>query len=231
MKHIAIIPARSGSKGLPHKNIRPLCGKPLLAYSIDVALASGLFDTVHVSTDSEQYAEIARRYGADVPFLRYKTTASDTASSIDVMLEVLQRYEELGHIFDTCMLLQPTSPLRRVEDLTSAFTQMEETKAASVVSVCKVDHSPLWCNTLPENGCMDHFLVPAAKEPRQKLAQYYRINGAIYLTTVTNLKETGALNYDQSCFATLMPRSRSIDIDDELDFIIAEAIVNHNLHA
>lgn len=229
MKHLAIIPARSGSKGLPHKNILPLCGKPLLAYSVEVALTSGLFDTVHVSTDDEQYAEIARSYGADVPFLRYKTTASDTASSVDVMLEVLQRYEELGHEFDTCMLLQPTSPLRNVEDLKAAFTRMEETKATSVVSVCKVDHSPLWCNTLPENGCMDQFLVPAAKEPRQKLAQYYRLNGAIYLTTVANLRETGNLNYDQSCFAMIMPRSRSIDIDEELDFVIAEAIVNHSL--
>lgn len=229
MRTIAIIPARSGSKGLHHKNIRPLCGKPLLAYSVEVAIASGLFDTVHVSTDDEQYAEIARSYGADVPFLRCKTTASDTASSVDVMLEVLQRYEELGHKFDTCMLLQPTSPLRKVEDLKAAFTRMEETNATSVVSVCEVDHSPLWCNTLPENGCMDGFLVPAAKEPRQKLAQYYRLNGAIYLTTVANLRETGTLNYDQSCFATIMPRSRSIDIDEELDFAIAEAIVNCGL--
>ena len=110
MRSIAIIPARSGSKGLPDKNIRPLNGKPLLAYSIEAALASGLFDTVHVSTDSERYADIARQYGADEPFLRSAETSSDTASSEDAIREVLRRYEEIGQHFDAFMLLQPTSP-------------------------------------------------------------------------------------------------------------------------
>ena len=110
MRSIAIIPARSGSKGLPDKNIKPLNGKPLLAYSIEAALASGLFDTVHVSTDSERYAGIARRYGADEPFLRSAETSSDTASSEDAIREVLRRYEEMGQRFDAFMLLQPTSP-------------------------------------------------------------------------------------------------------------------------
>ena len=109
MRSIAIIPARSGSKGLPDKNIRPLNGKPLLAYSIEAALASGLFDTVHVSTDSERYADIARQYGADEPFLRSAEASSDTASSEDAIREVLRRYEEMGQRFDAFMLLQPTS--------------------------------------------------------------------------------------------------------------------------
>ena len=100
MRSIAIIPARSGSKGLPDKNIRPLNGKPLLAYSIEAALASGLFDTVHVSTDSERYADIARQYGADEPFLRSAETSSDTASSEDAIREVLRSYEEIGQHFD-----------------------------------------------------------------------------------------------------------------------------------
>lgn len=149
MRSIAIIPARSGSKGLPDKNIRPLNGKPLLAYSIEAALASGLFDTVHVSTDSERYADIARQYGADEPFLRSAETSSDTASSEDAIREVLRRYEEMGQRFDAFMLLQPTSPLRTADDIRAAFGVMEEKQAESVVSVCEVEHSPLWCNTLP----------------------------------------------------------------------------------
>lgn len=121
MRSIAIIPARSGSKGLPDKNIRPLNGKPLLAYSIEAALASGLFDTVHVSTDSERYADIARQYGADEPFLRSAETSSDTASSEDAIREVLRRYEEMGQRFDAFMLLQPTSPLRTADDIRAAL--------------------------------------------------------------------------------------------------------------
>ena len=109
MKNIAIIPARSGSKGLPDKNIRLLGGKPLLAYTIEAAIQSGCFDTVHVSTDSEHYAEIARQYGADVPFLRSAALATDTASTWDAVREALCRYAELGKTFDTMMLMQPTS--------------------------------------------------------------------------------------------------------------------------
>jgi len=109
MKNIAIIPARSGSKGLPDKNIRLLCGKPLLAYSIEAALQSDMFDVVHVSTDSIQYAEIAKKFGADVPFLRSTETSSDSASSWDVVKEVIEKYQKVGKCFDTFMLLQPTS--------------------------------------------------------------------------------------------------------------------------
>ena len=128
MRSIAIIPARSGSKGLPDKNIKPLNGKPLLAYSIEAALASGMFDTVHVSTDSERYAGIARQYGADEPFLRSAETSSDTASSEDAIREVLRRYEEMGQRFDAFMLLQPTSPLRTADDIRAAFGVMEESR-------------------------------------------------------------------------------------------------------
>ena len=158
MRSIAIIPARSGSKGLPDKNIKPLNGKPLLAYSIEAALASGMFDTVHVSTDSERYAGIARQYGADEPFLRSAETSSDTASSEDAIREVLRRYEEMGQRFDAFMLLQPTSPLRTADDIRAAFGVMEEKLAESVVSVCEMEHSPLWCNTLPPDGSMRAFI-------------------------------------------------------------------------
>ena len=226
MKTIAIIPARSGSKGLPDKNILPLGGKPLLAYSIEAARTSGLFDVIHVSTDSEHYADIARQYGADVPFLRSAETSSDTASSWDMVQEVLERYAQLGNTFDAFMLLQPTSPLRTSEDIRSAFRLMDEKHAHAVVGVCEVDHSPLWCNTLPESQCMDGFLSNVSRAPRQALPTYYRINGAIYLSTVPAFRKAGAVPYDAGCYALVMPRDRSIDIDSRLDFQIAEAILS-----
>lgn len=225
MKSIAIIPARSGSKGLPDKNILPLCGKPLLAYSIEAAQKSGMFDVIHVSTDSERYADIARQYGADVPFLRSAETSSDTASSNDAIREVLSNYERLGKYFDAFMLLQPTSPLRRADDICAAFRLMDEKGANAVVGVCEVDHSPLWCNTLPPDKRMDHFLrEDVLKKSRQALDTYYRINGAIYLVNIPFFQTTDNF-YSCGCYAFPMPRERSIDIDSKLDFQIAKAIL------
>jgi len=227
LKNIAVITARSGSKGLKDKNIKPLNGKPLLAHSIEAAFASGMFDTVHLSTDSEQYAEIGREFGADVPFLRSIGTSTDTASSWDVILEVLENYRRLGKKFDTVMLLQPTSPLRTAEDICGAYQVMEDKKAKAVVSVCETEHSPLWCNTLPENGCMDGFCHSVVGIPRQKLERYYRVNGAIYLLSVSVLLEQGSLVYGPDCYAYIMPKERSIDIDEPLDFVISGVILQN----
>lgn len=228
MNNLAIIPARSGSKGLPDKNIKPLAGKPLMAYSIEAALESGIFDTVYVSTDSEKYAETARKYGADVPFLRSKEASSDTASSMDAVWEALHNYELESKTFDTVTLLQPTSPLRTAEDIRCAHRIMVEKGAEAVVSVCEVDHSPLWCNTLPENGCMDGFLIPEAYLPRQSLRTYYRLNGAIYMISTAALLRKKRLVYDADCYAYIMPRIRSIDIDEPVDFLIAETLMREN---
>lgn len=222
MKNIAIIPARSGSKGLEDKNIRIFNGKPLLAYSVEVAIMSGLFNEVFVSTDSEKYAEIGREYGAHVPFLRSPELSSDTASSWDAVKETLNCYEKIGATFHTIALLQPTSPLRTAQDITNAFALMQEKQANAVVSVCEVDHSPLWCNILPENGSMDRFLSKdLVTKGRQNLDTYYRINGAIYLVNVPYLLSSQTI-YDHGCFAYKMDKRRSIDIDDLVDFQIAE---------
>lgn len=222
MKNIAIIPARSGSKGLEDKNIRTFNGKPLLAYSVEVAIMSGLFNEVFVSTDSEKYAEIGREYGAHVPFLRSPELSSDTASSWDAVKEALNCYEKIGATFHTIALLQPTSPLRTAQDITNAFALMQEKQANAVVSVCEVDHSPLWCNILPENGSMDRFLSKdLVTRGRQNLDTYYRINGAIYLVNVPYLLSSQTI-YDHGCFAYKMDKRRSIDIDDLVDFQIAE---------
>ncbi|MBE6015729.1 MAG: acylneuraminate cytidylyltransferase family protein [Lachnospiraceae bacterium] len=225
MKNIAVIPARSGSKGLKDKNIKDLCGKPMLAYAIEAAKESGVFDTIHVSTDSEEYADIAREHGADVPFLRTPELASDTATSRDANLFVLCEYEKHGKAFDTITTLQPTSPLRIGDDIKGAMKLFEEKKANAVVSICEADHSPLWTNHIGEDLDMTGFLRrEAVNTPRQTLGKYYRLNGAIYIADVGYYRAEADL-YKEKCFAYIMPKERSIDIDDAFDFFMAEAIM------
>lgn len=229
VKNIAIIPARSGSKGLKDKNIKLLNGKPLMWYSIQAAINSGCFDEVMASTDSKRYADIAKQCGASVPFLRSEKEASDTASSWDVVKEVLTNYKKIGHIFDNVMLLQPTSPLRTVDDIIKSFEIMEEKAAHSVIGVCETEHSPLWCNVLPDDNCLDGFIRPEVKavSGRQRLPAYYRINGAIYLTKVSD--NIGNDLYNKNGFAYVMPRERSIDIDTEFDFKMAEILLKNEV--
>ena len=227
MKNIAIIPARSGSKGLPDKNIRPVNGKPLLAYTIEAALESGCFDTVHVSTDSEHYAEIARQYGADVPFLRSAALATDTASTWDAVREVLARYDELGKRFDTMMLMQPTTPLRTAEDVKAAYALLQKKQAKSVIAVCEVDHSPLWCDTIPDSGSMKGFgRKDLAWVNRQDLRPYYRVNGAIYLLSVNgiNIPPDDEI-YEDNCYALFMDRKKSVDVDSADDLALVEFLL------
>lgn len=224
LKNIAIIPARSGSKGLKDKNIKKLCGKPLLAYTIECALESQKFDKVFVSTDSEEYAKIAQQYGADASFLRSKDTSGDTAGSWDVVKEVISCFEKDGLMYDNIMLLQPTSPLRMVQDIHSSFQLMKEKEANVVLSVTEVEHSPIWCNTLNDDLCMDYFFNDKYLNlPRQMLPQYYRLNGAIYLIKRSELEKEKM--FRNKCYAYIMPNIRSIDIDSDLDFIIAETIM------
>lgn len=221
MGNIAIITARSGSKGLPDKNIKELCGKPLIAYSIGCALESGQFDKVFVSTDSEKYAEIAARFGSDASFLRSAETSGDMAGSWDVVREVIDRFEKRGEFFDRIMLLQPTSPLRTAADIRNSFALMEEKDANSVVSVCEMEHSPLWSNTLGEDLCMDDFRRENYCDiRRQDLPTYYRLNGAIFLVKREELEQRQMLRHKS--YAYVMPMERSIDIDTEIDFKIAE---------
>ena len=225
MKNIAIIPARSGSKGLPDKNIKMLNGKPLLAYSILAAKESGCFDEIFVSTDSEEYAEIAREWGASVPFLRSNENSGDQASSWDVVKEVLNKYSEMGKEFETIALLQPTSPLRTAQDIVNGYRFMDEKEANVVIGVCEMDHSPLWSNTLPNDFSMSGFVRDEAKNtPRQNLPTYYRINGALYLVKKDGLDNLTNM-YENHCYAYVMPKEHSVDIDTALDFAIAESIV------
>lgn len=227
MSNIAIIPARSGSKGLKDKNIKPLHGKPLLAYSIAAALESRIFDEVMVSTDSENYARVAREYGAQVPFLRSEELSTDSAGSWDVVREVLKKYAENGQRFDMVTLLQPTSPLRAAKDILGAYSLYKEKQAKAVVSVCEMEHSPLWSNILPEDGSLEGFLRPEVINcgGRQNLDTYYRINGAIYMYCLKD----GDMSFDlyaKGCYAYRMERETSVDIDVELDFVLTEFLLS-----
>ena len=225
MGNLAIITARSGSKGLKDKNIKPLKGKPLLAYSIEAARKSGLFEEVYVSTDSEKYAEITKEYGGDVPFLREKENANDTASSLDTVQEALNKYKEMGREFDTVCLLQPTSPLRQPEDICAGYELLQQKNARAVIGVTETDHSPLWCGVLPENGNLENFISKETlAKPRQQLPTYYRINGALYIFQRESFSPKMNL-YEADCFAYVMPKERSIDIDDEMDFQMAEFLM------
>ncbi|WP_227394279.1 acylneuraminate cytidylyltransferase family protein [Jeotgalibacillus aurantiacus] len=226
MSHLAIIPARSGSKGLKDKNVKPLNRKPMMAYTIEAALNSGCFGHVIVSTDSLEYARIAEQYGAQVPYLRDASLSSDQASSWDVVEDVLGYYEQRGKTFETVCLLQPTSPLRTREDIVGAYNLMKEKEADSVVSVCETDHSPLWSNTLPLDLSLSGFISDdILSTPRQQLPVYYRLNGAIYLVKTSHLSDRVDLYHDRS-YAYVMDKRHSIDIDDEMDFKIAEMLLN-----
>lgn len=225
MKNLAIIPARSGSKGLKDKNIKELNGKPLLAYSILAAKASNLFDEIIVSTDSVLYAEIAKQWGASVPFLRSNELSSDTASSWDVVREIIVRLNESGKNYDTVALLQPTSPLRTVENIVQGYQLFERKNAKSVIGVCEVDHSPLWSNTLSEDLSLERFIRPEVNGlQRQEIPTYYRINGALYIVDTAFILQTKDI-FSERSFAYIMEKHQSIDIDDEFDFVIANALM------
>jgi CMP-N,N'-diacetyllegionaminic acid synthase len=224
MRNIAIIPARSGSKGLKDKNIKLLNGKPLIAYTIEAALSSCVFDDVVVTTDSEAYAKIARKYGAAVPFIRDERLSGDTATSYDVVVDVFNKLREKN--YDNLMLLQPTSPLRSSEDIKNALQLFLNKKANAVVSMCEVDHSPIFTGMVSDDLNIDGFIKEGTSYRRQDLPRYYRINGAIYLAKVDYYIENTDL-YRQNCYAYIMKKENSVDIDDKLDFIFAETLLKN----
>lgn len=217
MNHLAIIPARSGSKSLRDKNILPLNGKPLIAYSIEAARASGVFSEVLVSTDSPRYADIARSCGANVPFLRSETASSDTASSWDVAREVLRRYSDIGRWFDSVCLLQPTSPLREPEDIVAGYEAFHQKNADAITAVCEMDHSPLWATTLDSDLSLAAFRKTLMDLPRQMLKPFYRINGALYIRRI-RYGENEIEILEKREYAYIMDRRKSVDIDTLEDF-------------
>lgn len=219
---LAIIPARGGSKRLPRKNILDLAGKPLIGWSIEEAQKSKYIDSIVVSSDDDEILSLAKHYGVG-SICRPKELASDTATSIDVVVHVIENIQE---VYDYIVLLQPTSPLRSVEDIDGAIEYLFGKEANSIVSVCKMEHSPLWANTLPDDRDMDGFLQDDVVNKRaQDLQPYYRLNGAIYICKTEKLLQERSFFLKEKNFAYMMGRQESIDIDEEIDFLLAETII------
>lgn len=211
---LALITARGGSKGLPRKNVLNAAGKPLIAWTVHAALAASAVSRVVLSTDDDEIMNVAAAAGCDIPFRRPAELATDEASSMDVVLHALQELPG----YDFVALLQPTSPLRTGADIDAAFHLMNTHKAPACVSVTEVDQSPYWMYELAENDRLRSMLDPLPRvSRRQDLPPVYTLNGAIYIAKVEwLLKSKNFLGPETVAYK--MPKSRSIDIDNALDF-------------
>jgi len=218
---LAIIPARGGSKRLPRKNVLELAGKPLITWTIEAALKSKYIDKVVVTSDDQEILGISEKQGADV-VKRPDELASDTATTIDVVNHVVENIKEYNYI----VLLQPTSPLRNEKHIDEAITLLEAKSADAIVSVCEMEHSPLWSNVLPEDGSMEGFLIDEVKNKRsQDLESYFRLNGAIYICDASRLCDERSFILKKNIFAYRMDRKNSVDIDEKIDFEMAKYFV------
>lgn len=220
MKKIAIIPARSGSKGLKDKNIIDLCGKPLMVYSIEAASASGLFDRVIVSTDSEEYGRIAMQYGAEVIY-RGAELSNDNATTYMVLEDLYHRLEQAGQVSDYFMLLQPTSPMRTARHVTEAV-DLFESKILDfdfLVSVKEADHAKVLVNMIEPDGSMKYFDTDFSNYRRQGYADYSP-NGAIFIGKWDAYLQQKHF-FGAKAIAYKMSKVDSIDIDDRLDYEFA----------
>lgn len=221
---VAIIPARSGSKRLPMKNILTLAGKPMIAWTIIAALKSKFIDRVVVSTDDIRLRNVALDWGAEAPFLRPEELSSDTATTDDVLLHAIEELELSSD--EIVILLQPTSPLRTVEDIDNSLCLLNSEGVSGVVSVCECEHSPLWSNTLPVDRKMGSFLnIEHSKARSQDLPTYFRLNGAIYAYNVSYLKKFKCRYYSNEVVAKVMSQENSVDVDTKLDFEFANYLL------
>lgn len=222
-KILGVITARGGSKGIPKKNIKDLAGLPLIAYTIEAAKNSRLLTRTIVSTDSDEIAEISKQHGGEVPFLRPAELAEDKSSSIDTVKHAILKLEEAGEKYDYIMILQPTSPLRSAEDIDRSIEIAVSNDADSVMSMMEVpDFSAKKIKKLEENGVIRPYFEDEGKASsmRQELSKAYKRNCAIYLT-----RKDLVMNDDlfgKKSLAYLMPRERSIDINEPIDFEMAK---------
>ena len=215
---LAVIPARGGSKRLPRKNVLDLAGKPLISWSIEAAKKSKYVDEVIVSSDDDEILGIA--HSLDVTALkRPEILSTDTATTLEVIQYLIKNFEKQ---YTHLILLQPTSPLRESEDIDKAIELLDKKNADAVVSVCEMEHSPLWSNTLPQDKSMTAFLNKEILNKRsQDLETYYRLNGAIYVINIQKLLEKKSFFLEENIYAYVMDQKKSIDIDTRLDFEIA----------
>ena len=223
---LAIIPARGGSKRLPRKNLLDLCDKPLITWSIEAGLASQYIDKVVVTSDDNEILEISEKFGANT-IKRPNELATDISTTFHAIKHTIENTEK----YDYIVLLQPTSPLRNSKHIDEAIELLESKNADAIISVCEVDHSPLWSNTLPEDGSMRLFLRDEISNKRsQDLEKYYRLNGAIYICQTDKLLENKGFFLKNNIFSYIMDKTCSIDIDDEFDFLVAKMLLNKHVY-
>lgn len=218
MGSVCIIPARGGSKRIPRKNVREFCGKPIIAYSIEAALESGLFDEVMVSTDDDEIAEVARRFGADVPFMRGPETSGDMATTADVLIEVLERFEGIGKSFDVVCCLYATAPFVTSRKLREAWSLLDGVD--SVVSATPFSFPPqrglLW-----RDGRAAWWMPDNAQRRSQDLEPVYHDAGQLYFCRTRSLVSERSLVCG-ACRMLVLPELEAQDIDNESDWRMAE---------
>lgn len=216
-KKIAVITARGGSRRIPKKNIKEFCGKPIIAYSIEAALASGVFDEVMVSTDSEEIAAVAREYGADVPFMRSRETSDDYATTNDVLVEVFNEYSKRGEHYDIAVCIYPTAPFVTADKLKNAVVLMERDGVEAVTPVVKFSFPPQRAFII-RDSLLEYQYPEYAKMRSQDLEPVYHDCGQFYAMKVKNVLQGIAVK----AVPVIVPETEVQDIDCEEDWVIAE---------
>jgi len=225
-KIISIIPARGRSKGLPRKNIVLLNGKPLIAYSIESALKSRFISRVIVSTEDAEITEISKKYGSEV-INRPNDLAQDDSPTISVVINALQVLAKEGYFPNIVILLQPTTPLRTYLDIDAALELFMTKDCQSVISVSEIDHSPYWSFAVKKGYLESLFDKKYQRMRRQDLPKIYLPNGALFISRPERLCKTKSF-YSTKTLPYMMPRERSIDIDDEMDLLQAENLLKRS---
>ena len=219
-RHLAIIPARSGSKSIIDKNIKEIAGKPLMAYTIEAAVESGVFSHVLLSTDSEEYARIGRRYGAEVPYLRNPAFARDNSPTWEAIKEAMDYYASQGESFDTQCLLQVTSPLRSADDIRRGYELLEKTDARSIIGTTVSTPSAEGSFLLSDDChvCWESTRKERVSRIKDASARIYE-TGTLYIEDL--VKQAAGVPYLDGAYALVMDRERSADINEPLDFELA----------
>lgn len=220
MSSVAIITARGGSKRIPKKNIKLFCGKPIIAYSIEAALQSGCFDTVMVSTDSEEIASIAKKYGAHVPFLRSTTTSNDYATTADVLCEVIHEYELRGQYYDTLCCIYPTAPFITADKLEMAIKMYHDIGGDSLIPVVRYSFPPQRA-MLIRDGFLKYQYPQYERSRSQDLEPIYHDCGQFYICSTSMLLKRKSLIGDR-LIPFEIPEEEVQDIDTLSDWVLAE---------
>lgn len=221
MKSLCIIPARGGSKRIPRKNVKAFCGKPIISYSIEVAINSGLFDEIMVSTEDKEVAEISRQYGAKIPFFRTEKNADDFATTADVLEEVILEYERLGQYFDNVCCIYPTAPLVSIVKLVEGFQKLNSSEIQSVFPVTKFEY-PIWRGFSMDPNCKMEMLWKEHLNSRsQDLQPVFHDVGQWYWIKTKSFLVNKKLFSDNSIGIEL-PALEVQDIDNPTDWKLAE---------